>query len=112
ELETYQRARIEAAARGLDRRAKIILPAWIGMLEALETGERRENFVDWLEIAREDGRDYDVGLWRHWVDPTIPLAAEVLSPAHGALITSATLRDADGAGDDWQSAEVRTGAAH
>ncbi len=112
ELETYQRARIEAAARGLDRRAKVILPAWVGMLEALETGERREDFVDWFEIAREDGRDYDVGLWRHWVDPTIPLAAEVLSPAHGALITSATLRDANGAGDDWQSAEVRTGAAH
>ena len=117
ELEPYTRARIDAAARGVDRRAKIILPAWIGMLEALETGERREEFVDWFEIAREDGRNTDVGLWRHWVDPTVPLTAEVLAPAHGALITSATLRDADGgsSGDglgDWQSAEVRTGAAH
>ena len=37
----------------------------------------------------------DVGLWRHWVDPTMPLTAEVLAPAHGALITSATLRDAE-----------------
>ena len=35
----YQRARLEAAARGLERRAKIVLPAWIAMLEALETGE-------------------------------------------------------------------------
>ncbi len=112
ELEPFQRARIEAAARGLERRAKVILPAWTGMLEALQTGERREEFVDWFEIAREDGRDFDVGLRRHWIDPTIPLAAEVLSPSHGALITSATLRDAGGAGDDWQSAEVRTGAAH
>jgi ATP-dependent DNA helicase DinG len=112
DLETYQRARIEAAARGLERRAKIILPAWIAMLDALETGERREEFVDWFEIEREDGRDWDVGLWRHWIDPTIPLAGEVLAPAHGALITSATLRDAGGTGDDWQSAEVRTGAAH
>jgi ATP-dependent DNA helicase DinG len=34
-----------------------------------------------------------------------------LAHAHGALITSATLRDA-GNEDDWQSAEVRTGAAH
>ena len=34
------------------------------------------------------------GCERHWIDPTIPLAAEVLAPAHGALITSATLRDA------------------
>jgi ATP-dependent DNA helicase DinG len=111
ELETYQRARIEAAARGLERRAKLILPAWIAMLDALETGERREEFVDWFEIEREDGRDSDVGLWRHWIDPTIPLAGEVLAPAHGALITSATLRDA-GAGGDWQSAEVRSGAQH
>ncbi len=117
DLEPYTRARIDAAARGVDRRAKIILPAWISMLEALETGERREEFVDWFEIAREDGRNTDVGLWRHWVDPTVPLTAEVLVPAHGALITSATLRDVESGGDaegsgGWQSAEVRTGAAH
>jgi ATP-dependent DNA helicase DinG len=112
ELETYQRARIEAAARGLERRARVIVPAWIAMLDALDTGERREEFIDWFEIEREDGRDRDVGLWRHWIDPTIPLATEVFAPAHGALITSATLRDADGTEDHWQSAEVRTGAAH
>ena len=112
ELETYQRARIEAAARGLEKRARIIVPEWIAMLSSLENGDRREEFVDWFEIEREDGRDYDIGLWRHWIDPTIPLASEVLSPAHGALITSATLRDADGTEDHWQSAEVRTGAAH
>ena len=117
ELEPYTRARIDAAARSVERRAKLILPAWIAMLDALETGERREEFVDWFEIAREDGRDTDVGLWRHWVDPTVPLAAEVLVPAHGALITSATLRDADGGADaneldNWQAAEVRTGVAH
>ena len=35
----------------------------------------------------------------------------MLAPAHGALITSATLRDA-GATDDWQSAEIRSGAQH
>jgi ATP-dependent DNA helicase DinG len=96
ELETWQRARIEAAARGLERRARLVVPAWIAMLDALDTGERREEFVDWFEIEREDGRDFDVGLWRHWIDPTIPLATEVFAPAHGALITSATLRDADG----------------
>jgi ATP-dependent DNA helicase DinG len=112
ELEPYQRARIEAAARGLEKRARIVVPAWVQMLSALETGDRREEFVDWFEIEREDGRDFDIGLWRHWIDPTIPLASEVLSPAHGALITSATLRDADGTEDHWQSAEVRTGAAH
>ncbi len=112
-LEPYTRARLDAAARGLDRRAKAILPAWIQMLETLEHGEIAEEFVDWFEIRREDGRDADVGMARHWVDPTKPLAAAVLEPAHGALITSATLRDtSEGADDHWASAEIRTGAGH
>ncbi|GAA0586367.1 helicase C-terminal domain-containing protein [Rhizomicrobium electricum] len=111
ELEPYQRARIDAAARGLEWRGRIILPAWMSMLEALETGEINDDFVDWFEITREDGRGTDIGLERRWVDPTVPLTNEVLARAHGALVTSATLRDA-GNEDDWQSAEVRTGAAH
>ncbi len=112
DLETYQRARIDAAARGLEWRGRIVLPAWMSMLDALETGEVNDDFVDWFEITREDGHDADVGLERRWVDPTKPLAAEVLAPAHGALVTSATLRDADGGENDWQSAEIRTGALH
>jgi ATP-dependent DNA helicase DinG len=111
-LESYSRARIEAVSRGLDRRAKLIVPSWIAMLDALGSDAGRDEFVDWFEIAREDGRDADVGLRRHWIDPTIPLASEVLSPAHGALITSATLRDAGSTESDWQAAEVRTGAHH
>lgn len=113
ELEPYTKARLEAAARGVDRRAKAILPAWIQMLDALENGELPDDYVDWFELSREDGRDADVGLERHWVDPTKPLSAAVLEPAHGALITSATLRDSGGDADDhWASAEVRTGAGH
>jgi ATP-dependent DNA helicase DinG len=111
ELESYSRARTEAAARGLVWRGRFVVPTWIQMLENLE-GERSADFVDWFEIAREDGRDMDVGLERHWVDPTIPLARDVLGPAHGALITSATLRDVSEGVDDWASAEVRTGAGH
>lgn len=113
ELEPYTRARLDAAARGLDRRARAILPAWIQMLDTLANGEIAEEFVDWFEITREDGRDADVGLERHWIDPTKPLSAAVLEPAHGALITSATLRDTGSDSDDhWASAEVRTGAGH
>ena len=112
-LEPYTRARLDAAARGLERRGKAVLPAWIQMLDALEQGEIADEFVDWFTITREEGRDADVGLERHWIDPTKPLAAAVLEPAHGALITSATLRDTGGEADDhWASAEVRTGAGH
>lgn len=113
ELEPYTRARLDAAARGLDRRAKAMLPAWIQMLDTLANGEIAEEFVDWFEVVREDGRDVDIGLCRHWIDPTKPLSSAVLEPAHGALITSATLRDTGGDADDhWTSAEVRTGASH
>jgi ATP-dependent DNA helicase DinG len=111
-LEPYTKARLEAAARGLDRRARLVLPAWMRMLETLENGEVSDDFTDWFEISREDGRDSDIGFKRHWIDPTIPLASEILEPAHGALITSATLRDASAEGQDWASAEVRTGALH
>jgi ATP-dependent DNA helicase DinG len=110
EIEPYTRARLDAAARGLDRRARRILPAWQAMLETLETGELNDEFIDWFELKREDGRDSDIGLERHWIDPTIPLAAEVFAPAHGALVTSATLRDSGA--DDWTAAEIRTGAGH
>ena len=110
DLTTAERARLEAAARGLERRARQLLPAWIAMLDSLESPPGPE-FVDWFEIERDEGRDLDVGMRRHWIDPTIPFSSEVLSPAHGVLVTSATLRDAQSA-EDWQSAEVRTGAHH
>ena len=70
-------------------------------------------FVDWFAVDRIDGRDIDVGMHRHWVDPTVPFAASVLLPAHGVVVTSATLTD--GSGDleaDWGAAETRTGARH
>lgn len=111
-LETFQRARIEAAMRGLARRGRIVLPNWISMLDALDGNSAGEEFVDWFEIAREDGRDLDVGLHRHWVDPTVPLATEILARAHGALITSATLRDGSDGLEEWESAEIRTGVLH
>lgn len=112
ELESRERARLEGAARGLERRARQILPAWIAMLDTLIERSSEKEFVDWFEIARDDGRDMDVGLRRHWIDPTIPFSSDVLSAAHGALITSATLRDVESGADDWKSAEVRTGAHH
>lgn len=113
-LEPSIRQRIESHARGLDRRARQILPAWIGMLESLTSGEIAEDFADWFEILREDGRDVDVGMQRHWIDPSKPFAEEVLSAAHGVLITSATLRDEAGQNEDadWAAAEQRTGAHH
>ncbi|MEC9346737.1 MAG: ATP-dependent DNA helicase [Pseudomonadota bacterium] len=110
ELSTTERVRIEAAANGLDYRAGVLLNAWIAMLKSLG-GPRGEGFVDWFALHRIDGRDTDVGWHRHVVDPTVPFAEIVLKPAHGVLITSASLRDRSG-DDDWSNAEARTGLRH
>jgi ATP-dependent DNA helicase DinG len=75
--------------------------------------ETPPQFVDWLGIERAWGRDVDVGLHRHWVDPMVPFAEAVAARAHGLLVTSATLRDGSGDAEaDWQAAECRTGAVH
>jgi len=116
ELEAGTRVRIEAAVRGLERRSQLLIPSWRAMLAALEVeASETSEFADWFEIGRDEGRDTDVGLKRHWIDPTIPFAETVLKSAHGALITSATLRDAgndDAPDSDWRAAEVRVGAHH
>jgi ATP-dependent DNA helicase DinG len=110
-LPTGDRARIEGALRGLDRRARMMLPAWRAMLKALEeNAEDDPDFVDWFDATFMYGRVVDAACRRHWVDPTEPLAATVLAPAHGVLVTSATLADST-LDDPFALAEMRTGSA-
>jgi ATP-dependent DNA helicase DinG len=119
EQEVGERIRLETAIRGIERRALMPVAAWRGMLAAVgqdapEPG-RRPLMVDWLQLDRRDGREWDAGLHRHWLDPTIPFAREVAAPAHGLLVTSATLTDAARREDPeaaWEEAERRTGASH
>jgi ATP-dependent DNA helicase DinG len=112
ELDSAERARIEALVRGLMRRAALVLPAWQGMLEALEAQPDPE-FAEWFGLESAWGQEIDVGLHRHWIDPTKPFARSVLETTDGVLITSATLKDRPkDVPDDWQNAEMRTGVAH
>jgi ATP-dependent DNA helicase DinG len=121
ELELGLRIRIEAVCRGIERRALMPLTAWGAMLGTLAAPPRapgtRPAHVDWFALDRRDGREADCGMHRHHLDPTEPFALAVAAPAHGVLITSATLRDrAEDHDDDpeaaWRAAEARTGAAH
>ena len=123
-LESAQRARIEGVVRGIARRAEQQLTSWCAMLQCLartsaESDEHMlmdipdDEFVDWFAIQRSEGHDIDLGMHRHFIDPTLPFAKSVLNSSHGAIITSATLRD--GSSDveaDWEAAEARTGVRH
>lgn len=144
ELEAGDRVRVEGALRGLDRRARMTLPAWRGMLQRLaedpcplggdsrtagakEAGagagtpsspaapvlppEGGDRFVDWFEAVPAGRRAVaDVAYRRHWIDPSEPLAAAVLAPAHGVLVASATLSD-PAHEEPFALAEARVGAA-
>ncbi|MES2135936.1 MAG: ATP-dependent DNA helicase [Pseudomonadota bacterium] len=105
-LDSQARARVDGAIRGLSWRRET-LAAWIALLARIG-GEADPEFVDWLAVERIDGRELDVAIHRRWLDPTKPLAATVLAPAEGVLVTSATLRG----GEDWPTADARTGAVH
>ncbi len=112
ELDTGIRNRIEAACRSLDRRGRAQAAGWRQMLLDLAEATPAA-FADWFGVERIDGRDIDVGMYRHWVDPMQPFADTIAPQAHGLVITSATLTDRSGDAEaDWQSAEHRTGAEH
>jgi ATP-dependent DNA helicase DinG len=113
QLDTNTRARIEGIRKSLERRVRLPVEGWRRMLEHLTQGVLDDTFIDWFGVQRYQGNDVDVGMHRHWLDPTKPLAQAVMKSAHGVVVTSATLRD--GSGDtelDWLAAERRTGASH
>lgn len=121
-LDSGQRARIEGVARSLANRCELTLEAWRAMLRGLHN-DPDPAFVDWFAVERSQSREIDVGMYRHYLDPTEPFVNSVIRPAHGAVITSATLRDSLGlpaaANDedprglaDWTVAEARTGTKH
>jgi ATP-dependent DNA helicase DinG len=107
------RARIDGARGSLGWRVDL-LSAWESLLARMG-GAADPRFVDWLAVDRSDGREFDIGLHRRWLDPMQPFAATVLEPAHGVMLTSASLRDGDARPDEsggWDSAIARSGAGH
>ena len=118
ELDAGTRARIEGMGRTLTRRGIEPLKSWAAMLADLiepqpEAGKYLGH-VQFLRLDRNGSTVRDVALLRHWLDPTIPFSTIVAAPAHGLVITSATLRD--GGVEDpeqaWEEAEARVGANH
>jgi len=106
------RQRLDATIRGLDRRAALQLSAWGRLLRDLGEGPRPDT-IEWFALDRSEGLETDVAVNRNWVDPGIPFVELVAQPAHGLVVTSATLTD-DSAEPDlaWRGAEAGTGLRH
>lgn len=100
------RARIEGARAALGWRIDT-LGSWEAMLARL-CGPADPEFVDWLAVERSDAREFDIGIHRRWLDPMKPFARVVLEPAHGVMLTSATLKDSA----EWDVAVAKSGAPH
>jgi len=105
-MDAQARARMEGALSSLGWRCDT-LSGWLSLLSRIG-GPADPDFVDWLMIDRFEGREYDIGICRHWLDPTIPVTEVVTKPAHGVMITSATLKGGGG----WDTARARSGAIH
>ena len=106
------RQRLDATIRGLDRRAELQLLSWVRLLRDLGEPPRSDT-VEWLALDRSDGQEIDIGVNRNWIDPGIPFVKLVAQPAHGLVVTSATLTD--GVADPeaaWRGAEAGTGLRH
>lgn len=106
-LDTDTRKRLESVSASILRRSDMTLSAWISMLQTLEDSASPEEFVDWMEIERFEGKAVDIGLYRHWIDPMKPFAASIKPHLYGMAVTSATLRDQQ---NSWDTARKRTGS--
>ncbi|MEM7072046.1 MAG: ATP-dependent DNA helicase [Pseudomonadota bacterium] len=79
--------------------------------------EPKSGFFDGFVVTRNrNGRDSDIGMHRHWIDPLEPFARQILAKTDGAVITSASLLDGDENGPDshliWNRAKARVGLNH
>ncbi len=112
-LDSGLRPRVDGALSGIALRRQMIA-AWIALLAGIG-GASDGAFIEWAEVERVQGSEQDIALCRHWLDPTEPFAKLILEPAHGVVVTSATLRDRTLAASDtldWKQADARTGVQH
>jgi len=113
--------RLDNLSAAIERRSTLAVAAWVGMVEALIKGadtekkkeEKTSLFIDWFEITRMNGRNYDCGMFRRYKNPMEPFGNALRTQAHGVVMTSATIRTRKG--DDepsWIEAEQGLGLSH
>ncbi|MDI9349225.1 MAG: helicase C-terminal domain-containing protein, partial [Candidatus Symbiobacter sp.] len=107
------RAALQSLADSLQNKAILPIGTWYKLLEQMAEPPP-PNCVDWLELTRYRRLERNIGIYRHFIDPTRPLAAAWRQSVPGLVITSATLTEAttDTPENDWLRAEQRCGTAH
>jgi ATP-dependent DNA helicase DinG len=110
--ELISKRSVASLIRSLQQRCIEPLSGWYNLVMQL-TEDSATEFVDWFAIRRIEGRDFDIGLFRHFVDPMNPFTQMMSQHAHGVVITSATLKSNSIDNEEsWQQAEQRTGGQY
>lgn len=115
DLEKDTVKRIESLSASIEFRSAMVLASWIAMLERIFEGDpaTTTEMVDWFEITRIDGRNFDCGYLRRYRDPMKPLGEALRHQSQGIVMTSATLRTRKGESEDqWQEATQSLGIGH
>lgn len=89
-IDTLDKQKIDAFAKSLKRRLINTMESWGNMLSLIKEQTPVE-FLDWFVVERIEGQLFDIGFYRHWIDPTLPFVKTLEAPTHGMVMTSATL---------------------
>lgn len=107
--EQFPKRSIISIMRNIQQRCLDPLTSWYH-LAAFINDPTPSDFTDWFGIKRIDGRDWDIGLYRHYIDPMKVFAKQSAQHAHGIVLTSATLKSSQHDNDQsWSQAEQRLG---
>lgn len=105
--------RLDNLSASIERRSTLLVSAWVMMVEELIESKNDDAFINWFELTRINGKNYDAGMFRRYKNPMEPFGHSIRHTAHGLIMTSATIRTAKGESEhDWIEAEQQLGIKH
>jgi ATP-dependent DNA helicase DinG len=108
-IEENTKQKIESLQKSIQNRAVLQLQNWIDMIDSL-SHKTSDDFIDWFEIDKIEGRDFDIGMHRHYKDPAQAFGTSFRPLAKSLVITSATLKGKTGDDEkDWELAKRNCG---
>jgi len=112
ELDKDTMTRLDNLSASIERRSTLMFSAWSMMLDDIISPKEKTETINWFEITRNDGRNFDCGMMRRYKNPMEPFGNSIRHTTHGLVMTSATIRTLKG--DDehsWSEAEQALGTS-